>query len=150
MTNKPFIHSNNEKDSKNNSEKFPHRYVSIIIPAYNEEDGITSQIRAVNDVMDKTEWNYELIVVDDGSTDKTAEHVQGSGVTVAWHDRNKGKGAALKTGFSIARTRKRVSCETPGLLFNTSETVVIDTPLCRAMSLIVGLFFITPRYFSIF
>lgn len=76
--------------------------VGVVIPAYNVEKTISPLIREIEDFGFKKE---NIIVVDDGSTDSTVERVQRSGATMVRHDRNKGKGAALKTGFSVARTR---------------------------------------------
>ena len=58
MTKKPYI----EKDGDNNSEVCPGKKVSIIIPAFNEEDSIAAQIRSIQDVMDKTEWTEKEII----------------------------------------------------------------------------------------
>ena len=75
---------------------------SIIIPAYNEEAGIASVIEGILSVMDRSNIDYELLVVDDGSTDRTAEIVRESGVGLIQHSSNRGYGAALKTGISRA------------------------------------------------
>ena len=47
--------------------------VSIVIPAFNEEGGMADSIRNVRRAMDATQWVYELLVVDDGSSDRTGE-----------------------------------------------------------------------------
>jgi hypothetical protein len=72
---------------------------SIIIPAYNEEKGIKSVLNAILDVIDET---YEVIVVDDGSTDATPRIAAEFKVKLIRHKRNQGKGAALKTGLKHA------------------------------------------------
>ena len=51
----------------------PANAVSVVIPAFNEAAHVAEQVRAVQDVMARTGWAFELIVVDDGSTDGTAE-----------------------------------------------------------------------------
>jgi glycosyltransferase involved in cell wall biosynthesis len=76
--------------------------ISIIIPAYNEEDTIAAVIRRVESValegVDK-----EIIVVDDASTDRTGEVLKGiRHIHVIRHSRNAGKGAALTTGIHAA------------------------------------------------
>jgi glycosyltransferase involved in cell wall biosynthesis len=75
---------------------------SIIIPANNEEAGIASVLERILSVMNRNNINYELLVVDDGSTDRTAELVRESGVGLIQHSSNRGYGAALKTGISRA------------------------------------------------
>jgi len=82
--------------------------LSVVIPAYNEEHGIDSIARRVLATRDRLAEvgvdGLEVLIVDDGSSDRTAE-VAGAidGVTVIRHPRNRGYGAALKTGFSKAR-----------------------------------------------
>ncbi len=68
--------------------------VSVIIPAYNEEKAISKVISSLKKLPD----NYEIIVVDDGSTDKTFEICKTMNCRVIKHLHNKGYGAALKTG----------------------------------------------------
>ena len=74
--------------------------LSIIIPAYNEEQGLD---RALDRLMPVArDKRYEVIVIDDGSTDKTAEVAARHGAKVLAHPGNKGYGAALKTGIRSA------------------------------------------------
>ena len=77
--------------------------VSIVIPAYNEEEAIGSVIDQIISVMEKADITNEIIVVDDGSTDKTAQIVQEREVQLVRHPFNKGYGAALKTGTRKAK-----------------------------------------------
>lgn len=82
--------------------------LSVVIPALNEEDGIQDIMRRVLAVRPQLQEvgidELELIVVDDGSTDRTAALVAAQpGVRLIRHTRNSGYGAALKTGFSAAR-----------------------------------------------
>jgi glycosyltransferase involved in cell wall biosynthesis len=77
--------------------------VSIVIPAYNEEAAIGETIDEVMSVLESSSRRYELIVVDDGSTDQTAARADKPGVHVIRHRRNRGYGASLKTGTLAAR-----------------------------------------------
>ena len=81
--------------------------LSIVIPAYNEENGIAeiaSRVLSVQLALKKVGVDrLELLIVDDGSKDRTAEVVESiPGVHLIRHPQNKGYGAALKTGFSKA------------------------------------------------
>ena len=73
--------------------------VSVVIPAYNEAEVIGQVIESVRAV---AAGDWEIIVVDDGSTDETAARAAAGGVTVLRHPYNKGNGAAVKTGLRAA------------------------------------------------
>ncbi len=73
--------------------------VSIILPAYNEEKIIASVLQKIHAVVHK---DYEIIVVDDGSIDATAERARHNGARVIQHPYNIGNGAAIKTGIRNA------------------------------------------------
>jgi len=77
--------------------------VSLIIPAYNEADVIASVIERANQVLNDLGDTYEIIVVDDGSQDTTAQRAHYAGATVISHPYNIGNGAAVKTGIRNAR-----------------------------------------------
>jgi glycosyltransferase involved in cell wall biosynthesis len=74
--------------------------LSIVVPVYNEVGTIREIVRRVQAV----DLEKEIVIVDDYSTDGTREHLREisqthGNVTVLYHDHNKGKGAALRTGF---------------------------------------------------
>lgn len=74
---------------------------SIIIPVYNEKNGVRETIEDLKDFLEKSELKtlYEIIIVDDGSTDGTSEILgKISGIKLINHKKNKGYGAAIKTG----------------------------------------------------
>jgi glycosyltransferase involved in cell wall biosynthesis len=82
--------------------------LSIVIPAYNEEKGIAEiacrVLSVAADLKNAGVDQLELLIVDDGSKDRTAEVASKiAGVNLICHPQNKGYGAALKTGFSKAR-----------------------------------------------
>ena len=78
----------------------PKKYqkVSVIIPAYNEEDTVAKVVEVVRNVS----FVDEIIVVNDGSSDKTEEEAIKAGAIVINHETNKGKGEALYTGYKQA------------------------------------------------
>jgi glycosyltransferase involved in cell wall biosynthesis len=71
--------------------------VAIVIPAYNEEQTIIEVIRGL-----KQHGFERLIVVDDGSSDRTGELAHQEGVTLLRHILNRGPGGALGTGITAA------------------------------------------------
>src|SRR5262245_3954354 len=77
--------------------------VTVVIPAYNEETGIAGVISQICEVLGPRGFSYEIIVVDDGSSDETALVAHRSGARVVRHARNRGYGASLKTGILAAR-----------------------------------------------
>ncbi|MDP6088445.1 MAG: glycosyltransferase family 2 protein, partial [Nitrospinota bacterium] len=78
-------------------------FVSIVIAAFNEEDGIARTIEDVRRTMSESTHDYEIIIVDDGSEDKTAERTRQAGARLIQHDMNRGYGASLKTGIRAAK-----------------------------------------------
>jgi glycosyltransferase involved in cell wall biosynthesis len=81
--------------------------ISAVLPAYNEEAIIAATARAMVAVLRDLTDDYEVIVVDDGSRDTTAAHVQAVSadcpqVRLVSHPTNRGYGSALATGFSNA------------------------------------------------
>jgi dolichyl-phosphate beta-glucosyltransferase len=71
---------------------------SIVIPALNEELRIVKTLQALREIFD----DAEIIVVDDGSADGTSKVASALGARVIRHERNRGKGAAVRTGFAQA------------------------------------------------
>lgn len=78
----------------------PKKYqkVSVIIPAYNEEETVAKVIGVVK----KVSFVDEIIVVNDGSSDNTEKEATEAGAIVINHETNKGKGEALYTGYQEA------------------------------------------------
>lgn len=75
------------------------RETTVVIPAFNEAQGIASTVAGL-----KPQGFAEILVVDDGSTDDTAERAEAAGARVVRHPYNKGNGAAVKTGIREAAT----------------------------------------------
>ncbi|MCX6803759.1 MAG: glycosyltransferase family 2 protein [Candidatus Diapherotrites archaeon] len=82
--------------------------ISIVIPAYNEEKGINEVIWRCKKILRSGD---EIIVVSDGSKDKTAQIAKKTGVKVIDYKINKGKAGAMKEGFKIAKNEAIVTID---------------------------------------
>ncbi len=103
--------------------------LSIIIPAYNEAARIGASLRTILDYLDEHVTEGELIVVDDGSQDNTAEvadesfaHRSNVNARVIRYEKNRGKGYAVRTGLLAASA--------PVALFSDADlsTPITETP----------------------
>ena len=80
----------------------PQIEVSVLIPAYNEEESLAATVETIG----KQACHFksmEIIVINDGSKDRTAEIARTLPVTLIEHDPNRGYGASLKTGLQAAK-----------------------------------------------
>ena len=82
--------------------------VSIVLPVYNESGHLAREVRRIAQAMDRSPYRYEIIVVDDGSTDDCLRELDDRGeagerVRVVSFAQNRGAGAARKTGTVLAR-----------------------------------------------
>lgn len=82
--------------------------LSIIVPSYNEEESLGELVAWIGRVMNKTEWTYEIIIVDDGSRDNSMSVIEelaakNDTVKAISFRRNYGKSAALNVGFEAAQ-----------------------------------------------
>lgn len=126
--------------------------LSVVIPAYDEESGVAQVVRGIQSTLQDGAQPYEIIVVDDGSTDRTGALAEGLGVTVIRHARRLGYGAALKTGIRAAAGEWILICDADGTypsdaipaLLALSEThdmvvgartgAVVDAPVLRRIA----------------
>lgn len=89
--------------------------ISVVIPAYNEAQAIGPTLDQIASVLSAAELEAQIIVVDDGSDDGTAEEVaQYPAVRLIKHAQNKGYGAALKTGIRQAQHNTIVILDADG------------------------------------
>lgn len=89
--------------------------VSIVVPVFNEERLISSTIKQIKEVMNKTKYVYEIIAVNDASLDRSGKILDSiKGIRVIHHPENKGYGASLKTGINNAKSELIVMTDADG------------------------------------
>ena len=86
----------------------PHRSISVILPVYNEEDNIEFVVNSITGYLSEIIDNFEIILVNDGSVDKTAGIIESLSkgnphIKSIRHPKNLGYGATLHSGFKIAQ-----------------------------------------------
>src|SRR5204863_5063535 len=80
--------------------------LSILLPTFNDEASVVEVVRAWSNYLASLQRDHELIVIDDGSTDRTAmlvESAAGPHLRLLRHAEHQGLGAALRTGIAAAR-----------------------------------------------
>lgn len=119
--------------------------ISLIIPAYNEAGRIGPSLRKALDYLRRRGLAYELLVVDDGSRDATAEVAEGfaaEGVKVLRHPRNRGKGGAVRTGVLASRGDRVLLSDadfsTPIEELEKLEARLPDSPLVLGSRAVAG------------
>jgi glycosyltransferase involved in cell wall biosynthesis len=109
---------------------------TIVIPTYNEEESIGSVLDHIQEVMASSSVSYQVLVVDDGSTDRTVEIVKSRGVEIVRHPTNRGYGAALKMGIRHARHEVIVITDADGTYPNEEIPHLIE--LMADYDMVVG------------
>jgi glycosyltransferase involved in cell wall biosynthesis len=80
--------------------------VSVVLPVFNEKDHLLDEIRRIDTSLQLSSFSYEIIVVDDGSTDGSGDQLrQLEGIRLIQFAHNRGVGAARKAGTRAARGR---------------------------------------------
>jgi len=90
-----------------------HRYdLSLILPCYNEAETFTPSVKEILAVLDKTDWSYEIIFVDDASGDTTIQLIKQAlkryprkHLSALYHIHNQGRGKTVTDGFLQAQGR---------------------------------------------
>ncbi|HSJ54721.1 MAG TPA: glycosyltransferase family 2 protein [Anaerolineae bacterium] len=116
--------------------------LSVVIPAYNEEGGIADiveRVLGIRPALAAQEADLELIVVDDGSRDETAQIVSRyPGVKLVRHAINCGYGAALKTGFAQARGQWLGFLDADGTYPPEYLPRMLEVGRCQGAELVIG------------
>ena len=89
--------------------------ISVVVPAYNEETGIVATVQTLRDWLEARGEGFEILVVDNASTDRTAERVaelaDGQRVRLLRNERNRGKGYSMRRGMLDASGELRLHCD---------------------------------------
>ena len=113
--------------------------VSIIVPAYNEEEAIAGDVKVIREAMDRSGRDYEVIVVDDGSTDSTAQVVESlEGVKLLRHRANRGGGYSRNTGIKASSGDVVVVTDGDGTYPNQEIPAMLDRMEEEDLDMIVG------------
>jgi dolichyl-phosphate beta-glucosyltransferase len=102
--------------------------LSVVIPAYNEAARIGPGLRRAAAYLCGRGVAHELLVVDDGSRDATAAVAAEEGARVLRHDRNRGKGAAVKTGVLACAGARVLPTSRPRSKRSKSSSPTCATP----------------------
>jgi glycosyltransferase involved in cell wall biosynthesis len=103
-----------QKISYTNYMKPTQSQISVILPAYNEAEVVSRVIHNIQAALQQQPRMVEIIVIDDGSSDQTAELAEAAGARVIQHPYNIGNGAAIKTGIRNAKGEVIVMLDADG------------------------------------
>jgi glycosyltransferase involved in cell wall biosynthesis len=110
---------------------------SLVIPAYNEEQGISATLDQLQAVLKQSLYRYEIIVVNDGSSDRTGSILRDrADIKLIEHPVNRGYGAALKTGIRYAKYPLIVITDADGTYPN--ERILDLVALADRADMVVG------------
>jgi glycosyltransferase involved in cell wall biosynthesis len=126
----------------------PYLSISIVIPAYNEAQTIGNVIEETLTVMDNLQLPYEIIIVDDGSTDDTRRIATNYKATVLYNGKNRGKGYAVRKGFRHAQGDIIVTIDADGS-HSPKEIPELINPLFNGTDVVSGSRFLgTGKHFT--
>lgn len=117
--------------------------VSVIVPAYNEEQRIAPTLLALDRHLAGSPHSYEILVVDDGSSDGTVELVRRlaadhPALRVLATRPNRGKGHAVRAGMLAARGKVRVMCDADGSIAPSQLAAVVDPVVAGEADIAIG------------
>lgn len=116
--------------------------VSVVIPAYNEEENVGEVLSRTRKAVKSSSLPFEVILIDDGSTDRTRDVAQGHNVIILRNRKNQGKGAALRKGFERARGDIIVTLDADGS-HDPEDIQKLVLPVMNGSSVAVGSRFAT-------
>lgn len=113
--------------------------LSVVIPAFNEEARLPATLARVRAYLDARGAPYQVLVVNDGSSDRTAEvaRAQGGPVELLHHARNRGKGHAVRAGMLAAAGERRLMTDAD-LSTPIEELPKLEAELARGFDVAIG------------
>ncbi|MBW1988828.1 MAG: glycosyltransferase family 2 protein [Deltaproteobacteria bacterium] len=116
----------------------PREGISLVIPAYNEADAIGGIVEKGLSVLESLHaGGFEVVVVDDGSTDATAEQARAHGARVVRHPANAGYGYAIKNGIAAASYEHIAIADGDGT-YPMEELPRLWKKYCEGYDMVVG------------
>lgn len=115
--------------------------ITILIPVYNEEKVIQQTIAGIDKALKKSSISeYEIIAINDGSSDKTWERLQScpAECKLLNHKRNRGYGASLKTGLRSAKYSTIVITDADGTYPNEKIPELVNYYFDNSLDMLVG------------
>lgn len=121
----------------------PLKELSLFFPAYNEEGNLSQTVEKAIPVLRKVAEKFEIIIVNDGSKDKTGEVAKKlqqkySFIRIITHDPNRGYGAALKSGFYNSKFEWIVFTDSDGQFDFSEVTKFIEKQKETGADLVIG------------
>lgn len=133
-----MLKTNTLKAPDSASEETARKYVdlSVVIPAHNEENAVRQTVEEVRRVLSDLTIDYDIIVVDDGSTDDTRAQAEASGAHVIHASENAGYGATLKKGIAAGNSKYVAILDADGTYPASNLPIMLD--MARSADMVVG------------
>jgi glycosyltransferase involved in cell wall biosynthesis len=112
-------------------------FISVVIPVFNEEHTIGNIITRTKDTMNKLNMPYEMLVIDDGSIDKSLEISKNEGAE-AFRETHRGKGHAIRAGFQRAKGNIIVTLDSDGSHRPEEIPIVLESVIDGKADLSIG------------
>lgn len=113
-------------------------FISVIVPVFNEEFTIGDVVQGIRNALDAMGLSYEVLVVDDGSSDNSVNVALSSQAKVLMLKKHMGKGYALRAGFSKARGNIIITIDSDGSHDPYDIPKILEPILKNEADLIIG------------
>jgi len=127
----------NKGESETQMQAKANPMISVVIPAFNEEKNIADVIEQTEASLNSLNLTYEVIVIDDGSNDKTRHYASNNGAKLISYLTNHGKGYAIRKGLANARGQILVTLDADGS-HRPDEIPKLIKPLLYGADVVIG------------